>query len=132
MTNYDVLKIPYGSSKDEVKKAFRKLAHIHHPDKPGGDEKKFKEINRAYTDLMKQPEHRSFRTSRKDEWSYNYGSMGDHFKRQADEMRRRQAENAKRHQEEMNRAQRRNVENILNMIPNVQKKFIDGRWWYTF
>ena len=36
-----------GASQDEIKKAFRKLAHKHHPDK-GGDEKKFKEINEAY------------------------------------------------------------------------------------
>ena len=29
-------------------KAFRKLAHQHHPDKSSGDEAKFKELNEAY------------------------------------------------------------------------------------
>lgn len=45
---YEVLGIPKNASDEEVKRAFRKLAHQHHPDKAGGDEKKFKEINEAY------------------------------------------------------------------------------------
>jgi molecular chaperone DnaJ len=45
---YDVLGVKKGASKDEIKTAFRKLAHQYHPDKKGGDEKRFKEINEAY------------------------------------------------------------------------------------
>lgn len=45
---YDVLGIGKGASADEIKKAFRKLAVKFHPDKEGGDEAKFKEINEAY------------------------------------------------------------------------------------
>lgn len=48
---YEILGIPRGASKDDIKKAFRGLAHKYHPDKKGGDEKKFKEINEAYTIL---------------------------------------------------------------------------------
>jgi len=44
---YKILGVGKGASEEEVKKAFRKLAHKYHPDK-GGDEKKFKEINQAY------------------------------------------------------------------------------------
>lgn len=47
---YDTLGIDKKASKDDVKKAFRKLAQKHHPDK-GGDEKKFKEITEAYSIL---------------------------------------------------------------------------------
>ncbi|MFH1246420.1 MAG: DnaJ C-terminal domain-containing protein, partial [Candidatus Liptonbacteria bacterium] len=36
------------ASQDEIKKAYRKLAHQYHPDKSGGDESRFKEINEAY------------------------------------------------------------------------------------
>ncbi len=45
---YETLGVSKGASEDEIKKAFRKLAHQYHPDKQGGDEKKFKEINEAY------------------------------------------------------------------------------------
>ena len=45
---YEILGIPKGASKDEIKKAFHKLAHRYHPDKKGGDEGKFKEVNEAY------------------------------------------------------------------------------------
>ncbi len=45
---YEVLGISKGASADEIKKAFRKMAIKHHPDKEGGDEAKFKEANEAY------------------------------------------------------------------------------------
>jgi len=45
---YETLGVPKNSSKEEIKRAYRKLAHQYHPDKRGGDEKKFKEINEAY------------------------------------------------------------------------------------
>ncbi len=45
---YEVLGVGKGASADEIKKAFRRLAVQHHPDKEGGDESKFKEINEAY------------------------------------------------------------------------------------
>ncbi|MEK6897592.1 MAG: DnaJ domain-containing protein, partial [Nanoarchaeota archaeon] len=47
MNYYEVLGVSKTASQDDIKKAFHKLAHKHHPDK-GGDEKKFKEINEAY------------------------------------------------------------------------------------
>jgi molecular chaperone DnaJ len=48
---YKTLGVDKKASKDEIKKAFRKLAHQYHPDKNAGDDKKFKEVNEAYTVL---------------------------------------------------------------------------------
>ena len=48
---YEILGIQKNASKDEVKKAFRKLAAKYHPDKKTGDEAKFKEISEAYATL---------------------------------------------------------------------------------
>src|ERR1700712_928517 len=44
---YEVLGVKKDASADEIKKAFRRSAIEHHPDK-GGDEAKFKEVNEAY------------------------------------------------------------------------------------
>lgn len=48
---YQVLGVDRKASKDEIKKAFRVLAHKYHPDKKGGDERKFKELSEAYAVL---------------------------------------------------------------------------------
>lgn len=48
---YEILGVQKNASKDEIKKAFRKLAHEYHPDKRGGNADKFKEVNEAYTIL---------------------------------------------------------------------------------
>ncbi len=45
---YKTLGVSKSASQDEIKAAFRKLAHQYHPDKPTGNEAKFKEINEAY------------------------------------------------------------------------------------
>lgn len=54
---YEVLGVGKSASDDEIKKAFRKLAVKHHPDKDGGDEAKFKEINEAY-EVLKDKQKR--------------------------------------------------------------------------
>ena len=56
---YDVLGVNKSASKDEIKKAYRKLALKYHPDKTKGDkssEEKFKEASEAYHVLSDEKE----------------------------------------------------------------------------
>ncbi|RYF29529.1 MAG: molecular chaperone DnaJ [Chloroflexi bacterium] len=57
---YEVLGVGKSASADEIKKAFRKAAVQHHPDKEGGDETKFKEINEAYEVLKDQQKRQRY------------------------------------------------------------------------
>ena len=59
---YNVLGIDKGASKDDIKKAFYKLAAKYHPDKKGGDEAKFKEINEAYQTLSDEKKRKEYDT----------------------------------------------------------------------
>ena len=53
---YNILGVSKNASPDEIKAAFRKKAHEHHPDK-GGNAEKFKELNEAHQ-VLGNPEKR--------------------------------------------------------------------------
>lgn len=59
---YDVLGVEKNASKDDIKKAFYKLAAKYHPDKKGGDEAKFKEVNEAYQTLSDDKKRKEYDT----------------------------------------------------------------------
>lgn len=63
---YQILGVSNEASQDDIKKAFRALAHKYHPDKKQGDEEKFKEINQAYQ-ILSNPKKRQ---------QYDYGAHG--------------------------------------------------------
>jgi DnaJ-class molecular chaperone len=57
---YETLGVPKGASDEEIKRAYRKLATQHHPDKQGGNTAKFQEIQSAYetlSDPVKRQQH---------------------------------------------------------------------------
>lgn len=68
---YNILGVDKGASKDEIKKAFYKLAHKYHPDKKGGNESKFKEVNEAYQTLSDDDKR-----SKYDQFGSQYANMG--------------------------------------------------------
>lgn len=60
---YKILEVEKDTSKEDIKKAYRRLAHRYHPDKEGGDEQKFKDINEAYqvlSDDTKRAQYNQF------------------------------------------------------------------------
>lgn len=78
---YQVLGVDKNASQDEIKKAYRKLAHQYHPDKTSGDKKleeKFKEINNAY-EVLGDPKKRSNYDQFGDSSQNGMGGMGQGF-----------------------------------------------------
>ena len=59
---YDILGVAKSATEDDIKKAFRKLAQKYHPDKKGGDEKKFKEASEAYAVLSDKKKRAEYDT----------------------------------------------------------------------
>ena len=57
MDHYNTLGVSKNASDSEIKSAYRRLAKEHHPDKNGGDDTRFKQINEAY-DVLKDPQRR--------------------------------------------------------------------------
>ena len=67
MDYYKILNIGKNTDKNAIKRQWRKMSLLHHPDRNGGDEEMFKKINEAYhkiidgenltDDLMVNPEH---------------------------------------------------------------------------
>lgn len=63
---YEILGLNKSASADEIKRAYRKLAHQYHPDKGGGNPEKFKEVNEAYQvlgDAEKRKQYDQFGTT---------------------------------------------------------------------
>ena len=59
---YKILGVDKKASKDQIKKAFYKLAHEHHPDKNGGKDEKFKQVNEAYQTLSDDTKRKQYDT----------------------------------------------------------------------
>ena len=57
---YDILGVNKNATQDDIKKAYRNLSKKYHPDKNGGDDSKFKEINEAYDTLGDETKRRQY------------------------------------------------------------------------
>lgn len=71
---YDVLGVDKKASKDDIKKAFHKLAHKFHPDKNSGDAEKFKEVSEAYSILSDEKKRAEY-----DSYGQTFGGNGAGF-----------------------------------------------------
>jgi len=68
---YNILGVKKDASNEEIKKAYRKLAHEFHPDKKGGNEAKFKEVNEAYQVLGNEAKRKQY-----DQFGANFEQAG--------------------------------------------------------
>ncbi len=59
---YETLGVSKSANADDIKKAYRKLAHQYHPDKGTGNEQKFKDVNEAYQVLGNQEKRQQYDT----------------------------------------------------------------------
>ena len=88
---YAILGVSCDAGDIEIKRAFRLLAQKYHPDKLGGDEKKFKEVSEAYAVLSNPQKRRQYDTVgsaagsagdggfQHSGFSFDFGSMDDVF-----------------------------------------------------
>lgn len=82
MTYYDILGLTEKATADEIKRAYRKLASQHHPDK-GGDVKKFQEIEEAYRVLSDTQQRQQYDMQRNgfggggNQWHFNSAGMNN-------------------------------------------------------
>ena len=116
MDYYKRLGVDKSASPEELKRAYKKLAMKHHPDK-GGDQKMFQEINEAY-DTLKDPDKKAhYDAPPRPEMNFNSQNMNDIF-------------GAFFHQGR--RVQRRNQDVTINVNVNledvIQGKNIIGRY----
>ena len=82
MDYYSTLGVGRNASADEIKRAYRKKAMEHHPDRTGGDDSKFKEINEAYqtlSDPQKKQMYDQFGTTDPRQRQYRTGDFEFNF-----------------------------------------------------
>jgi len=79
-THYDTLEIPQDATLKDIKKAYRRLAVQHHPDRNLGNEEaatiKFREISEAYEVLSDEDLRRGYDRSLKNGGGFDFGSFG--------------------------------------------------------
>ncbi len=82
MDYYDLLGVSRNASETDIKKAYKKQSMQHHPDRTGGDDTKFKEINEAYQ-VLSNPEKKQmydqFGTADPQQAGFNPNMGGQQF-----------------------------------------------------
>ena len=73
---YDILGVNKNATQDDIKKAYRNLSKKYHPDKNGGDDSKFKEINEAYDTLGDETKRRAYDNPNPFGGGFNFGNFG--------------------------------------------------------
>lgn len=83
MDLYEILCIPPDSNKEDITKAYRKLAKLYHPDKVTGNTEKFQQINYAYNILIDEKTKLQYDNLKKPTKSKLTKFLEDWFKKQS-------------------------------------------------
>jgi molecular chaperone DnaJ len=140
---YEVLGVSPGATDEEIKKAYRRLSRLYHPDAnvnnphPEIAEEKFKEVQQAYTQIMKEKQQGytgGYQNGSSQSWGgsgYGYGGYGSHtYTNQGynqggfsgnDSLEMRAAANY------INNGYFNEALNVLNRMPMNQRT---ARWYY--
>ena len=77
---YTELGVGKSASQDEIKRAYKKQAMQHHPDRTGGDDTRFKQINEAYSTLKDPRKRQEYDNPPQQQFNtgnpFNPGGMG--------------------------------------------------------
>ena len=121
---YSVLGVSRDASDEEIKKAYRKLSRKYHPDaninNPNKEqaEEKFKEVQQAYEQIMKEKEYGS-----------SYGNAGGYYGRFTGHQNSTyQDEEAIRRQAAANYIQSRHFQEAMNVLSSLKQR--NGEWYY--
>ncbi len=74
---WDVLGVAKTATNDEIKRAFKRQAMMTHPDKQGGSEERFKEVNEAYSHIKDEQSRAKYQNSQMG--GFNFGDMKADF-----------------------------------------------------
>lgn len=135
MDPYAVLGVPKNASADEIKKAYRKLSRIYHPDANVNNpnkaqaEEKFKEVQEAYDQIMYEREH--------GEGSYggrSAGTGGSAYSQYSQQFYRRQGaagsgSDSPQMQQAVNWVNTGRYADALNLLNSMQER--TARWYYV-
>ena len=122
---YSVLGVSRDASDDEIKKPYRKLSRKYHPDaninnpNKAQAEEKFKEVQQAYEQIMKEREYGS---------SGNYNSYGGFGGFGTQGQNTYQDEEAVRRQAAANYINSRHYKEAMNVLSSLQQR--NGQWYY--
>lgn len=124
---YSVLGVSRDASDEEVKKAYRRLSRKYHPDaninNPNKDqaEEKFKEIQQAYDQIMKEREYGAGGAG-------NFGGYGGYGGFGGQSGNTYQDEEAMRRQAAANYVQSGHYQEALNVLSSLSQR--NGQWYY--
>ena len=98
MEYYETLGLPKKAHIDEVKKAYKKLVLLYHPDKPHGDRLKFEKIYEAYSFLIDENRKAIYDSSLIDEdvISNLFTKLFDSFHKKVEEIKKKKKTNTQK------------------------------------